>query len=42
MSQLITADKLVWQSLLKEGIKPRRDETGDHALNEAFGSLAEL
>ena len=33
VSQLVAADKMVWQTLLEEGVKPRRDEAGDHALN---------
>ena len=33
VSQLVMADKLVWQSLLEEGVKPKRDPTGQLALN---------
>ena len=33
VSQLVAADKMVWQTLLEEGVKPRRDEAGDLALN---------
>lgn len=33
VSQLIAADKLVWQTLLEEGVKPKRDAAGDLPLN---------
>ena len=33
VSQLVAADKMVWQTLLEEGVKPRRDDAGDLALN---------
>ena len=33
VSQLVAADKMVWQTLLEEGVRPRRDESGDLALN---------
>lgn len=32
VSQLVAADKLVWQILLEEGIQPKRDESGTLAL----------
>ena len=32
-TQLIAADKLVWQTLLEEGVKPKR-EAGQLALND--------
>ena len=34
VTQLIAADKLVWQTLLEEGVKPKRDEAGQLALND--------
>ena len=33
VSQLVAADKLVWQSLLEEGVQPKRDESGALALD---------
>ena len=33
VSQLVSADKMVWQSLLEEGVKPKRDEDGNLDLN---------
>ena len=33
VSQLVMADKLVWQTLLETGVKPKRDSTGQLALN---------
>ena len=33
VSQLVAADKLVWQSLLEEGVCPKRDSTGTLALD---------
>eukprot|EP00435_Cladocopium_sp_Y103_P009876 s4862_g2.t1 len=34
VSQLIAADKLVWQALLEEGVRPKRDEAGVLALDD--------
>eukprot|EP00435_Cladocopium_sp_Y103_P072222 s295_g39.t1 len=34
VSQLVAADKLVWQALLEEGVRPKRDEAGVLALDE--------
>ena len=33
VSQLVSADKTVWQMLLEEGVQPKRDESGDLALD---------
>ena len=33
VAQLVMADKLVWQSLLEEGVRPKRDSTGQLPLN---------
>ena len=33
VSQLVSADKTVWQMLLEEGVQPKRDETGSLALD---------
>ena len=33
VSQLVMADKLVWQTLLEEGVKPKRDSAGQLPLN---------
>ena len=33
MSQLVSADKTVWQMLLEEGVQPKRDESGELALD---------
>ena len=33
VSQLVAADKLVWQTLLEEGVRPKRDEAGNLALD---------
>eukprot|EP00435_Cladocopium_sp_Y103_P068562 s777_g31.t1 len=34
VSQLVAADKLVWQALLEENLRPKRDEAGNLALDE--------
>ena len=34
--QLVAADKLVWQSLLEEGVCPKRDSTGTLALDNTL------
>ena len=34
VSQLVAADKLVWQTLLEENVRPKRDELGNLALND--------
>ena len=33
MSQLVAADRTVWQMMLEEGVQPKRDETGTLALD---------
>ncbi|CAL1148854.1 unnamed protein product [Cladocopium goreaui] len=33
VSQLVTADRTVWQMLLEEGVQPKRDEMGNLALD---------
>ena len=33
VSQLVSADKTVWQMLLEEGVQPKRDESGELALD---------
>jgi hypothetical protein len=33
VSQLVAADKTVWQMILEEGVQPKRDEAGELALD---------
>ena len=41
VSQLVAADKLVWQILLEEGVKPKRDDSGELALDSKLLSCLE-
>ena len=41
VSQLVAADKLVWQALLEEGVQPKRDEAGVLALDTKLISTLE-
>ena len=43
VSQLVNADKSVWQMLLEEGVRPKRDETGGACFGfKAVGESPEL
>ena len=41
VSQLVAADKLVWQALLEEGVQPKRNEQGELALDTKLISTLE-
>jgi hypothetical protein len=41
VSQLVAADKLVWQALLEEGVQPKRDDAGVLALDTKLLSTLE-
>ena len=41
VSQLISADKLVWQILIEEGVSPKRDEAGVLALDKRIMEVLE-
>ena len=34
VSQIVAADKMVWQTLLEQGVRPKRDQAGDLPLND--------
>ena len=36
VSQIINADKLVWQKLIEQGVKPRRTAGGEHPLSKGL------
>ena len=41
VSQLVAADKLVWQILIEEAIAPKRDDTGNLALDDRLLEVLE-